>query len=413
MAIKRNRKYPMKKIRLASVTSRPILHQVPVWRLLAKDDRIDFKVFFASDAGVRPAVVKHFYIPIAWDVDLTSGYEHEFLDNKPKRRKSFYKYHCPEIAEKLEHGNFNNGLDKSSPYDAILLPGREYSYYRQASRAAKRLGIPVLFRAETSPPKKSRVSKTISNFHRRPFYQSVAAMLCIGKPQYDYYAGFGFPKERMFFSPYCVNNEFFRAEAEKWRPKRDETRRALGIAPDTRLILYVGKLMDKKRPMDLLQAFDRLAKRGEYGLVFVGEGIWRERLEEYIRERGLKNVHITGFKNQTELGPFYTAADCLVLPSRHGETWGLVLNEAMNFSLPLVASDQVGSASDLIIPGKNGYIYPMGEIDALADSIEKVFADDKHREEMEKFSFKHVDNYSPEAAAKGVMQALEAVAEYS
>ena len=79
-----------------------------------------------------------------------------------------------------------------------------------------------------------------------------------------------------------------------------------------------------------------------------------------------------GFVNQTELGQVYAVADCLVLPSGFAETWGLVVNEALATGLPVVVSDAVGCAPDLLREGESGYMYPLGNVSGLAAALERV-----------------------------------------
>ncbi|HPA96824.1 MAG TPA: glycosyltransferase family 4 protein, partial [Thermoanaerobaculia bacterium] len=79
--------------------------------------------------------------------------------------------------------------------------------------------------------------------------------------------------------------------------------------------------------------------------------------------------------NQSRIAEAYAAADCLVLPSDRGETWGLVVNEAMVCGLPAVTSDQVGCAPDLIRAGETGWSYPCGDVAALASLLRRVAGD--------------------------------------
>jgi glycosyltransferase involved in cell wall biosynthesis len=85
----------------------------------------------------------------------------------------------------------------------------------------------------------------------------------------------------------------------------------------------------------------------------------------------LPTASFAGFLNQTEISQAYVAADCLVLPSDHGETWGLVVNEAMASGLPCVISDHCGCAEDLGIRGQN-QIFPCGDIAALANGLTRL-----------------------------------------
>jgi glycosyltransferase involved in cell wall biosynthesis len=83
-------------------------------------------------------------------------------------------------------------------------------------------------------------------------------------------------------------------------------------------------------------------------------------------------VIFLGFRNQTEIARAYRLADCLVLPSDSGETWGLVVNEALSVGLPCIVSDQVGCGPDLIEEGKTGYISRFGDVAALSGTIKRL-----------------------------------------
>ena len=107
-------------------------------------------------------------------------------------------------------------------------------------------------------------------------------------------------------------------------------------------------------------------------VVLVGSGELEDALREAATSELEVPVHFAGFKNQSELPQYYVGADLLVLPSDGGETWGLVVNEAMACGLPAVVSDAVGCAPDLIDAGETGEVFPMGDIEALADALERA-----------------------------------------
>src|SRR5581483_3191529 len=122
---------------------------------------------------------------------------------------------------------------------------------------------------------------------------------------------------------------------------------------------------------------------------------------------GLAQVVLTGFVNQGQIADYYAAADVLVLPSGH-EPWGLVLNEAMCFGLPVIASDAVGAAPDLVRPGENGWTYPVGDVDALARALEAAVEDPARRSAMGRRSRAIVAGYSYDADVAGILDALRA-----
>ena len=100
-------------------------------------------------------------------------------------------------------------------------------------------------------------------------------------------------------------------------------------------------MSSEKNPMLLLQAYERL-KQPNKALAIVGNGLLRRDLEEYVIDHKLKSVYFFGFKNRYEVPDYYAIADVLILPSDQ-ETWGIVVNEALCFGLPVIVSDQVGA----------------------------------------------------------------------
>ena len=194
---------------------------------------------------------------------------------------------------------------------------------------------------------------------------SQASGLYVGEQNRRYFEHFGMPAKRLFPAPHCVDNAMFREGAAALRSRRRAIRAGLGIDDAAPVVLFCGKLIDKKQPLLLVEAFARVRHHRPCWLLLVGTG----ELEGAIRARatpGIPNVLMPGFLNQTELPAAYAAADLLVLPSGLHETWGLVVNEAMNFGLPIVVSDKVGCAADLVRPGWNGFVVESGNVGALA-----------------------------------------------
>jgi hypothetical protein len=127
---------------------------------------------------------------------------------------------------------------------------------------------------------------------------------------------------------------------------------AVSCSPDRRRIPFVGKLIARKRPFDLLHIVARRADRS-LEAAFVGS---------------------LGFVNQSELPAVYATADLLVLPFDAEETWGLVVSEAMACGIPAVASDAVGCAPDLVDAGSTGALFPFSDVAALLAAIEGVLS---------------------------------------
>ena len=249
----------------------------------------------------------------------------------------------------------------------------------------------------------------LKGFILRPLFSEITKFLYIGSENKKFYEHYGVPEEKLVFVPYAVNNERFMSTSKLLKANRKELReKLLRINDNSPVILFVGKLIKKKRPMDLLKAFEILNTKYDIhntALVFVGDGELRPTLEKYTKEHKLNGVHFTGFKNQTELPQHYTVADLFVLPSGPGETWGLVVNEAMCFGLPVVVSDVVGCAPDLVHNGENGYIFPAGNVEKLSEVLKKILEQDKEKLGAE--SFKIVGRYSFQKGAEEILDIME------
>ena len=148
--------------------------------------------------------------------------------------------------------------------------------------------------------------------------------------------------------------------------------------------------------------------RAPLALLMVGDGELRADCEAFAREHCLP-VTFAGFLNQCEMPGAYAAADCLVLPSDHGETWGLVVNEAMACGLPAIVSDRVGCHPDLVIEGQTGHVFPCGDAAALAQVMRQSAADPERLATMGRSAQEHVQRYSISGLVGGTLAALRLV----
>ena len=115
----------------------------------------------------------------------------------------------------------------------------------------------------------------------------------------------------------------------------------------------------------------KMVSQPEKALVVVGDGKLRKPMQELADDQDLDSIYFMGFQNRDNIGKFYALADILVLPSRQ-ETWGMVVNEGLCFSLPVIVSDQVGSGADLVVSGENGLIFPAGDVSALTEGMSRL-----------------------------------------
>ena len=378
-------------MRLAVLTSHPIQYQAPLFRELAR--RCDLHVFFGHSATPQEQANAGFGTSFAWDVDLISGYANSFLKNVSRRPSASEFFGCdtPEIGERLLEGRF----------DALMVMGWGLKSFVQGILAAKRLGIPTMARGDShllTP--RSRIKTATKEFLYRPLLRLFDAALYVGECSRAYYEHYGFPAERLHFSPHSVDAAWFaeRATAEA----RARLRKQLSVEADKRVLLFAGKLIPLKRPLDLILAAAACRSNGlNVEVMVAGDGELRAQIVTKAAEVGVP-THMLGFCNQAEMPAAYAAADCLILPSSH-ETWGLVANEALACNRPIIVSDQCGCAPDLACDGIAGRAFKVGD----ASGLSRAIADLRHDGALSAAIANLSAKYSVSSAVDGIEAAME------
>lgn len=376
-------------MKLAALITHPVQYYTPLFRELAR--RADLTVFFGHSASCADHEESGFGVRFDWDIDLLSGYKHVFLDNVAARPSlnTFAGVDTPSIGPALRRGGF----------DALLLTGWYRKTHLQALAAAKRSGLPVLVRGDSHLDTPRSYLKTfVKRATFRPFLQLFDAALYVGERNRAYLRHYGYPEGRLFHSPHCVDNAWFAARATE--AARAEIRSRFGIESKARVVLFAGKLVPFKRPLDIVAAVGRLRRAGvAVEMLVAGAGELESALREAATVEDAK-VHTLGFCNQTEMPKAYAACDVLALPSDGRETWGLVVNETLACGRPVIVSDAVGCAPDLAEDGVAGRVFRSGDVDDLAAKLVCLL---KHPPSTDAILRKS-QQYSIDRAAEGILE---------
>ena len=359
-------------VRLAYLVSHPIQYQAPLLRRIAQEPDIDLTVFFGSDFSVRAYKDEGFGVEVAWDTPLTEGYKHVFL--KTLRDTGTVSPTSPISRGIYKALTDANGLPA---FDALWVHGYASVNAWQGILAANALGIPVLLRAESwlRDRQRSGLKLAIKNAFFKFLSTKIAATLPIGTVNAQYWHHYFGDRVPQLLMPYAVDNAWFARKAAESVPHQPALRASLQLEPNRPVILFASKLQERKHAIHLVQAYAELLKTNPSPyLVIVGDGEERARLEAFVRDHNLTGVRFAGFQNQSALPAFFELSAVFVLPSRH-EPWGLIINEAMAAGTAVIASDDVGSHTDLITNGIEGFVYPTGNIPALTTALETVLAD--------------------------------------
>lgn len=389
--------------KLAYLVSHPIQYQAPLLRRIAEDPDIDLKVFFCSDVSVRQYHDEGFGRTVEWDVPLLDGYEHRFLPG-------WMTDAPPTVLRPINHG-LAAELRRDG-YDALWTHGYLRHYHFLSMLRARLAGRVVLCRAEAWSMSTRR--GPLKNAAKKLMYAALRRIchgwLTIGTANRAYYEANGMAPDTLFPVPYAVDNEYFRDRAAAAAPHREALRAELGLPPGRPVVLFASKFIGRKRPGDLVDAFARIADLPQCRrpcLLMVGDGELAATVKARARELGISDsVFFPGFRNQSELPALYDLCDLFVLPSVV-EPWGLVVNEVMNAARPIITSDEVGAAQDLVRDGENGFVFPAGDVEALADRMREVLSDPERAERMGAASAEIIAGWGFEEDVAGLKQALD------
>lgn len=361
------RRLPPQPARLLIVTSHPIQYQAPLFRAVAALPEVDAEVLFltlpsAAEQGAG------FGRAFTWDQDLLEGYRWRRATTTVGGGLG-----AGFRGLRLRHPS-RELLGGDRPPDAVLVLGWQVEGLVQILAAARRRGLPVLLRGDSG----DRPSRpwAVRRLHRLLLGQA-SAVLTVGAANTRFYRANGVPADRCFASPHSVDNAFFAAAAAAWAPRRAELRQRWGIPAQAFCFLFAGKLQQKKHPLDLLEALAQLVSQPQapaVHLLMVGSGELEAECRQRVSAAALP-VTFAGFLNQNDIASAYVVSDALVLPSDFGETWGLVVNEAMACGLPAIVSDRVGCAEDLVHEGSTGLVVPFRDVVALSGALARMAQD--------------------------------------
>jgi len=393
-----------RRYRLLVLASHVIQMDGPWYQNLAAHPEIDLTVLYCSRWGLNdPPADACFGRTKAWDRPLLEGYRHQFLSNLNPMGLlpgKFWTLINPGIIRYVMRGR----------YDALIVNGWAYPTDWLAFLAGFASGTPVLVRGDSNvvAKPKNRFKAGLKRVVLDALFRHCSGILASGHYNAEFYRMYGVPDSKIFPVPFCVDNDFFLAKADEFLPRKRELKQALGIDPDAVVILCCGRLAEVKRPLDLLRAFELSGRSKAVVLAYAGDGPLRATIESYVKENRIKGVYLLGFRNQSELPRVCAAADVFVLPSG-SEPWGLVVNEAMCFGLPVIASDKVGASGDLVRPRVNGFIVHSGDVEGLAGCLQVLSEDSTLRSKMGAASREIIGTWNYTAATEGVVSCLRSL----
>ena len=372
--------------KLAVVTTHPIQYHVP-WLIRLAEKNIKIKVFYTWEQSALGSVYDPgFGQHIRWDIPLLEGYDYEFVENTARRPgiDHFRGIVNPALIGKIE----------AWAPDGLLVIGWNYHSHLRCMRYFHGR-VPVYFRGDSV-----LLHETLGwrKLFRRLFltwvYKHVDYALYVGSNSKSYFLRHGLKPPQLVFSPQAIDIDRFAEPEALYSRQAQERKDMLGIPAHHLTVLYAGKMTRVKNPsfmLDLAEACEDLP----VSFVLVGDGHLKEGLMK--RAAAKSNVHFMSFQNQTIMPAVYRMGDIFIMPSL-SETWGMGINEAMACGKPVIASEMVGCAADLVLENKTGIVFQLGDLDKCVQHLRLVNGN-RHllvemganaRVRVQFFSFSHI-----------------------
>lgn len=240
-------------------------------------------------------------------------------------------------------------------------------------------------------------------------YQNSDAIVTYGKHVKDYLISEGIASEKIFVANHAVDNDVYNIKFSE--EQKATIRRKLEIEPSKKVILYLGRLEELKGIQFLIEAFSQI-KKDNLVLVIAGTGTEEPRLRKIVSEKSLDRfVRFAGYVPIEQSPLFYSIAYAFVLPSitmSYGkESWGLVVNEAFNQGVPVIATKAVGAAAGgLVEDGINGFIVPERNANALGEAMRKIINNPELRNQMGQNALRKIQQWDNENMVAGFRAAI-------
>jgi glycosyltransferase involved in cell wall biosynthesis len=390
-----------RKPKVVLISSQPIQNAASL-QAMASDSRVDFVTVYCSLPDPKLWRDPEHLTKGAFDLPLLEGYSWVQARNYSPfpRLGKFY-------------GLINPGVIKHvAKADCCIVYGHAYISFWLAIATAKLLGKPVLMGTDATSLQtqsganwkislKSSLKKKLFPF----FYKRIASLVLVPSTQSKrFICSMGVSDERVTLTPYVVDNDSIATRAAN--VDRKKVRSEWTIPEEAVVALFCAKFIERKRPHDALRAFAQANVSNSY-LMMVGDGPLAESVKSEAEHLGIMDrVRFTGLVKYSRLLEFYASSDVLLFPSEH-EPYGLPVNEAMICGIPAIVSDRVGAGYDLVSNGETGFVYPCGDVSALAKILGDVLPDRLLLKSMGERASKRMASWSPAANAEATIRAVE------
>lgn len=377
----------MVKAKVAFISTIPTPYRRPMLERLLKIHDLDLKIYYCnSGTSQRP-----------WKLDISQFRKTTFLQGWSIRLGKRFLHINPGILSELQKKKF----------DVVVINGYSHPTTMAATIWCQITRTPYILMCETHAHNpRYKFKQKVKSALLDPLISKAGAHLAIGSYASEYLISHGAHPNGVFIFPNTPDIEYFDKKSTSYRKQRDQLRSKIGIHPKSSVVLFVGRLVQVKGVDVLLKAFNKVQFHYPHiECLIVGDGPIRSTLEKMCKKKQIRNVHFVGFRQPDELPPYYALSDLFVLPSRV-EPWGVVVNEAMACHLPVVLSDRVGAAGDLVKSGQTGFVVPVESPAELATVIRLFVSNPQAAKNMGEKARQIVEDWNYERGVQGFLKAV-------
>src|SRR5439155_19698713 len=365
---------------LAILMSHPSNLDGPLFSKIAASAPFDLTVYYLETDQIAEKVDPELGFSPNWDIPVVSGYRSMLCPRGFIRRVRFLWRECFAGAK----------------YGLVIVPGYNRLDVALLAQYSRRQALGMRLDAVSiypEPPCKRRLKRMALKQVLRRY----AVFHPVGSLTERFLQELGVRSTQMSRFPYAADNGYLSTRAERFRREREGLLAELGIQAGTFVVLGVLKFVPRENPMELLRGFCSFRKRfPDSALILVGTGPLEGEIRECLGAMNLSEAaRLVGYARYSDLPQWDGISNVFVHPAA-AEPGGVSVNEAMACGLPVVASDRVGASHDLVIEGLNGFCYPSGDSEALADCLGKIASRPEQGREMGKWSQRIAHRWSHE-----------------
>lgn len=375
----------MEKYKVAFIHNVISPYRIPLFEGLSDHPSLDLFVYFCAKTHKRRK----------WDILESKKFNYEILPGFTLEFSGITYHINPSIVSRLINGKYN----------AVILSGNPDFTTHIAFLTCKLLKIPFIWWSEGIETSQSTLGKLISPLTKY-IVRNSNSIVVPGTLAKKFHMKLGATSKKIFLAHNIVDNDLFIEVSATFKQNVVSIKQELNL-PNKKIIIYVGRLVEAKGLLYLLEAYKKLKlEYNDICLVFIGDGPLREKLEYRCATENIKEVIFTGWLSDDRI-KYYSVADVFVLPTLR-DVWGLVINEAMCCGLPIISTNAAGASWDMVYSGKNGYVVESASSKQLYSFIRTIILDEDLAQKMGKKSLEIIKSeYTLKNMVNGFVSAVE------